>query len=58
MPCGERFMTCRVSGIDTPISFVSFRERNDRVVEWFDHNENEAGFFFVMAWDAHRSVAV
>ncbi|GAB6095319.1 hypothetical protein JCM14469_15710 [Desulfatiferula olefinivorans] len=45
-------------GLKPPISFVSFRERSDRVVEWFDHDENEPGLFPVMAWDAHRAVAV
>jgi hypothetical protein len=44
--------------------FVFFRERSDRVVEWFDHEAHEEhegkelGLFSVIAWDAHRSVAV
>ncbi|GAB6096384.1 hypothetical protein JCM14469_26370 [Desulfatiferula olefinivorans] len=44
--------------LTTPIPFVSFRERSDRVVEWFDHDGKEAGLLSVTAWDAHRSVAV
>jgi hypothetical protein len=46
------------------VLFVSFRERSDRVVEWFDHEAHEAhegkepGLFSVMTWDTHRNIAV
>ncbi|GAB6095288.1 hypothetical protein JCM14469_15400 [Desulfatiferula olefinivorans] len=46
------------------VLFLFFRERSDRVVEWIDHEAHEGHegkeprLFSVMAWDAHRSVAV
>ncbi|GAB6096475.1 hypothetical protein JCM14469_27280 [Desulfatiferula olefinivorans] len=46
------------------VLFESFRERSDRVVEWFDHEAHEEhegkepGLISVMTGDAHRSVAV
>ncbi|WP_459926010.1 hypothetical protein, partial [Desulfatiferula olefinivorans] len=54
----------RLCHTSTIASFVFFRERSDRVVEWIDHEAHEEydgkepRLFSVMPWEASRNVAV